>query len=445
MSMMCTKETPMDEYLVDDDWSSEDPFTDRRETDVFAPFEGEVENVATASLNGVVFPPGSVGLLGCNVANPDTLGSTYKLSRKRSSNASISTSVSSGPKGDTIVSRRKKKLKGMPKRPLSAYNLYFQAERAIILARQEREGGPRIGFEGLGKIIGKRWKDLSNAEKKMYEGLAEKDSERYRKEMEEYHNMKNKKIHEQEQRECAIPTLSTVSSAQRSVPAGESDVGPVPSHRISLPQPEGPEGQIRRFVSQSPHFMLMNMPPHPSEQHVHDPAATFPSGGFPGPQYTGMRAGASQVDHLRSSVGIQHNAVEDSSSSHDFPTGSLPHSFMAVREGQNPSGGADGGNNNSSSNGFPLPPGMEIVLSDRNGVDRKYRVHYTCYTMSREAAHRYLESVTGAAKGTGSCIPGESQGAVSDEVPASNVSQTAPGMPSPSLGSNPSFGGGWTM
>jgi hypothetical protein len=45
---------------------------------------------------------------------------------------------------------------------------------------------------------------------------------------------------------------------------------------------------------------------------------------------------------------------------------------------------------------FPIPPGMEIVLSDSQGIDRKYRVHYQCFSMTREAAHQYLESLSGA-------------------------------------------------
>ena len=43
----------------------------------------------------------------------------------------------------------------------------------------------------------------------------------------------------------------------------------------------------------------------------------------------------------------------------------------------------------------PMPPGMEVVLSDRNGIDRKYSVKYTCYSMTRENANKYIESLTG--------------------------------------------------
>jgi hypothetical protein len=39
---------------------------------------------------------------------------------------------------------------------------------------------------------------------------------------------------------------------------------------------------------------------------------------------------------------------------------------------------------------------MEIVLSDRTGQDRKYRVEYACYSMTQDEARKYIDSVSGA-------------------------------------------------
>ncbi|KAL3913946.1 MAG: hypothetical protein SGARI_000387, partial [Bacillariaceae sp.] len=126
---------------------------------------------------------------------------------------------------------RPKKPKNKPKRPLSAYNIFFKDERAKILANipdkteedeegdgeekavkkeegengdEKAEGGEagdkkkssgkkrkrvphgKIGFESLAKIVGQRWKELPPDELEQYKARAEEDMKRYRKEMEAY-------------------------------------------------------------------------------------------------------------------------------------------------------------------------------------------------------------------------------------------------------------------
>jgi HMG (high mobility group) box len=74
---------------------------------------------------------------------------------------------------------------GMPKRPMSAYNVFFKSERPKIF--EERAGSSeRISFQELGKIIGQRWQLVSTEERKEYAKLAAVDADRYRKEMEAY-------------------------------------------------------------------------------------------------------------------------------------------------------------------------------------------------------------------------------------------------------------------
>jgi len=96
--------------------------------------------------------------------------------------------------------RRRKKPRGMPKRPLSAYNIFFQTQRTIVQAEAMKDtkvGSKGLGFEGLGKLIGKRWKEAGKEEKKKYQMLAERDGARYRKEMDVY-NRRNKELLEKE-------------------------------------------------------------------------------------------------------------------------------------------------------------------------------------------------------------------------------------------------------
>jgi hypothetical protein len=80
----------------------------------------------------------------------------------------------------------KKKSKGLPKRPLSAYNLFFQSERLIIL-EEAIHHHRRISFESLAKLVGQRWHDLSDEQVEKFRELSQLDIARYRREMKLFH------------------------------------------------------------------------------------------------------------------------------------------------------------------------------------------------------------------------------------------------------------------
>ena len=91
--------------------------------------------------------------------------------------------------------RRKKKWKkpkDKPNRPLSAYNLFFQSERAIMLGddapsleaelikkRVHCKTHGKIGFAEMARAIGNKWKNLDPESKKVYEMQAQKEKQRY--------------------------------------------------------------------------------------------------------------------------------------------------------------------------------------------------------------------------------------------------------------------------
>jgi hypothetical protein len=108
--------------------------------------------------------------------------------------------------------------KDRPKRPLSAYNIFFKEERSRILdevmdvpdaekvigsknktavaqdlvdgMKRDRANHPhgKIDFQCLAKIIGKRWKCLERSEFEEYKAIADADMKRYKAEMAEYQN-----------------------------------------------------------------------------------------------------------------------------------------------------------------------------------------------------------------------------------------------------------------
>ena len=137
----------------------------------------------------------------------------------------------------TKVSKRKrwKKPKDKPKRPLSAYNLFFQHERERLLYGDceplegatnttdettavdlEKKGDGRIGFAALAKEVASKWKLLEPHQKESFEKEAEKEKERYKVELDEWKKNQIKREREAEEwvtrHDDVIRSLSAVSS-----------------------------------------------------------------------------------------------------------------------------------------------------------------------------------------------------------------------------------------
>ncbi|ORX60417.1 hypothetical protein DM01DRAFT_1332570 [Hesseltinella vesiculosa] len=72
------------------------------------------------------------------------------------------------------VTKRNKKDPNAPKRGLSAYMFFSQANRDKVKAES-----PNASFGELGKILGEKWRAMSDAQKKPYIEMAEKDKARY--------------------------------------------------------------------------------------------------------------------------------------------------------------------------------------------------------------------------------------------------------------------------
>lgn len=80
-----------------------------------------------------------------------------------------------------------------PRRPLSAYNLFFQHERKVLLESLpvRKQGKPlrshgKIGFRDMAKLIGQKWRTLDPKDKAPFEAMAKRNKERQAKEMAAY-------------------------------------------------------------------------------------------------------------------------------------------------------------------------------------------------------------------------------------------------------------------
>eukprot|EP00897_Mesotaenium_endlicherianum_P006283 jgi/Mesen1/5683/ME000288S04896 len=76
---------------------------------------------------------------------------------------------------------RKKKDPNAPKRALSGFMYFSQAEREVL-----KQENPSMAFGDIGKAIGERWKAMSGEQKAPYENKAKADKARYAEQMAGY-------------------------------------------------------------------------------------------------------------------------------------------------------------------------------------------------------------------------------------------------------------------
>jgi hypothetical protein len=99
-----------------------------------------------------------------------SLSSSEKVAKK---------SVKTKP-GDA-KNKRKRVDPNAPKKPLTSYMLYMQAQRGSVMAEN-----PALKFGEVSKKISEDWKVLSEAQKKVYADKAAEDKKRYDAEMKHY-------------------------------------------------------------------------------------------------------------------------------------------------------------------------------------------------------------------------------------------------------------------
>jgi hypothetical protein len=106
-----------------------------------------------------------------------------------------------------------------PKRPLSAYNLFFRDQRGLLLDNLPTRGDDKpkrshgkIGFKDLARTIAARWKDIAPDEKERYESIAAEGREKYLKRAKEWKKQQKKlgKVAKRQQKNASKAASASV-------------------------------------------------------------------------------------------------------------------------------------------------------------------------------------------------------------------------------------------
>lgn len=133
--------------------------------------------------------------------------------------------------------RKWKKPKDKPKRPLSAYNLFFQHEREKIIAstvappepelseaqakkrrRRHRKTHGKISFADLAKTIGGKWKALDSASRSVFEARAKSEKNRYNRELAVWNKARQAKASGLLENQVKTPPITAQKSFGKTFP-----------------------------------------------------------------------------------------------------------------------------------------------------------------------------------------------------------------------------------
>lgn len=255
----------------------------------------------------------------------------------------------------------KKKPKGMPKRPLSAYNIFFQQERLRVY-EQSNLSGDRVTFEDLGKEIGMRWRNLSEKDRKQYDQLADKEIERYRQERDAFEESRRRRL---DGSLAKYDDEMNYHKKHELFKRLEQD-----DKSLSAPTPLSALPPLSSFKK-------VELLPGEQGRIVETPSYTAVS-------YSSITV---QPYHLPryEPMFVSAPAASCSATTRELPNVHCPSSMpppVAIAPEL------------LCSDALPIPPGMKVVLPDHNGRDTVFSVSYTCYKMTREEADHYIRSLS---------------------------------------------------
>jgi len=191
-------------------------------------------------------------------------------------------------KTNNLVKKTWRKPKDKPKRPLSAYNLFFQHEREKIITsnpdisleetlikisntpkpkkRRHRKSHGMIGFADLARTIAEKWKTLDSTDRAIYESRAGEEKQRYRKELEAWSKARDEKAKEDEKKSPLELARVEVVYDDHLEPF-RMNGSPEMSMNVAGPKPGLSMDSLSSLLMSTPAGPHHNSPPHHHHHH----------------------------------------------------------------------------------------------------------------------------------------------------------------------------------
>lgn len=151
----------------------------------------------------------------------------------------------------------------MPKRPLSAYNIFFHDERKRIASQNatadvQSTSASRspIGFAGLAQAVAGKWKTLGSSSRAYYEAEAAKEQLRYRLEVDKWTQWKQDKAEDESGMDSSLlvgdsaaQRFDNVLYPQRHISYGRESAFPIHGSIVSSLRPSTLPQPVHSFTS----------------------------------------------------------------------------------------------------------------------------------------------------------------------------------------------------
>ena len=280
-----------------------------------------------------------------------------------------------------------------PSLPNSPFVFFFRIERENLLEKAKTGDTHFTNTQQVVQSIEQKWESLPTEDRRIYEQLAAKDQERYKREMEEYQR-KQQELQEEHERQLSGQGEPATSTNVQSMLFSGVSAGNLATSTTKSPPHYPLDPRLQQV-----HVIAGLRPPLPTVAAAH---TTTPAASNVAPSHHHFMPPTQPASLVASSHAMYHpNTIPPPQHAVGIGEQSLPaHLSLHHHSPTTASVAAPPPNLTTTTSGtillqpsqsMPLPAGMEIEIGGR-----KYKVGYQYQFMSREEAQKYVKPYTAA-------------------------------------------------